>query len=529
VADENKVSFIFDAADEKLQAVATRTEKMLKGLGSSVSTMSDRDFKAAFTGGSEGVNKYGEALEGVEKRHFSMRHAMALTAAATGGSSAQLMHLYYAMTMFGPAMGTAVAGILIFKEALDEHEKMVKEATKAQEEYLKVMERTNEITGYGAGAKGEYSGAYAGQIDSINEKLIEQRQIILDNSETIFSNINIFTLLFGDEKIEQANKMVEMYQKLQNQLIKVREEMKPLDVAQEHFLKAQFEHSIVYAGKGKETRESMSDELDIHKNKLEELKHAMSGLKEGGESYKKVLKEWRQEATAVSEQEEKIKESDRKWNEEYEQLKRNPNVNIDVNNRMAAIQLENLNKLKTEDARYYQEKIKWIDAGKYTQDVANRLEWDHMNRVGEIGKRTAEEKYQYEKSRRSQLQAYRNEEISAIKGQPIAALEALQQKKEEEFHDAMRKGDLEMAMAAQSAYEAKSGAMGLNAERELQGKNKVGFSGLSEMWKSIATSASGGTPAEREQIAALKELVALTREQTGHLKVQKKAHGTYGK
>jgi hypothetical protein len=73
-----------------------------------------------------------------------MRHGLSILASATGAQSNELMHLYYAMTMFTPAIGLGVAAVLIFKDMLVEQGKAAEEARKKTEELHKAVAKYEE-------------------------------------------------------------------------------------------------------------------------------------------------------------------------------------------------------------------------------------------------------------------------------------------------------------------------------------------------------------------------------------------------
>ena len=81
-----------------------------------------------------------------------------------------------------------------------------------------------------------------------------------------------------------------------------------------------------------------------------------------------------------------------------------------------------------------------------------------------------------------------------------------------------------MASQIEATGTAQMGKMGIDAQRELQSKQKIGFSGLADFWKSFQSNQM--TPAEREHLAELRKIAVLLAPFAA--KVAKQREGGFG-
>ena len=388
--EENEVLTRFTAVDEQLQDVSERVNKTV-----------------------------GQVAEKHQQAHFSMRHAMALTASATGMHTAELMHFYYAVTMIPGPVGVAVGALLMFKSAADD-------AAKAYDEYGKMIQETDEKT-----------------------------------NATFRQHVHA---TMGGERGEKG---LQEYEKHQKDLADLRKKIDE-EYGKSNIVAGAYNYFVhgpeVLAGMVAQYHKMAADTGIIAQNATNEV--------EMGE------KDW-----------------------EYTQQKFELERNLD---QYSKNRVENLKKeeeiLENQvmDQDEMNKKLGGADLDKGQKrfmDLAKQL------------KQMYQEHAEIQKKTQLETEKYRNQEIAAVQGPQMAAYYSLQEKMTRESAEARLRGQDKLADQMVSAGNAQMGKMGVDAQRELQSKQKIGFSGLADFWKSFNSKQM--TPAEREHIAELRKIVAI--------------------
>ena len=401
---DNEVLTRFTAVDEELQAVAERTNKTI-----------------------------GQVAEKHQQAHFSMRHALSLTAAATGGHTAELMHFYYAITMIPGPVGVAVAVLLLFKsqaeaagKAYEDMSRLIKETDIS----VNATFRQHQHEQFG----GERGGKAMDEYVKNREKMAELRHQI--DEESKFGWTGVMATAFHPETLASA---VSQYEKL--------------------------------AGLTGTLAQNVTNEVAMGEKDWEYI------------------------------------------NRKFE-LERNLNI-------YSKDRVENLKK----EEELLEDQV--MDQDEMNKKLKGRDLSKGQERFIELAKQLKqmrESHAELEDKTQTKTQEYRNKEISIIQGPQMAAYEALNSKMTRELYEAHARGQDELASQIEATGTAQMGKMGIDAQRELQSKQKIGFSGLADFWKSFQSNQM--TPAEREHLAELRKIAALLAPFAA--KVAKQREGGFG-
>ena len=490
-----EVTFDFTATDAKLDAVARRAEARVGAVSRNVAG------QMGSAGGTDALDKQSVALDKVATRHISARHAIGLFAASTGAARGPMMEMFYAVTMFGPAIGGAIAGFLLVKSVIEDITASTRKAIEAEREHQEWLTKMGHVlgSGPGSGLNTQAGRGYEDQAASIRAELDKKQREkasrgFLGEVVDVHSMARLLpSVRESDERQDRVDadklRVAQQLGKMSLEQMQYAKDLEPL-----HNKEIAYEESVGYREKGRLSDLQARVGLAKENLALAEKEATLHGGVPGSprsELQEEIQKELHVKRAALKEATDKERDF----------------TNDTVQDTIKSRQRLNVTLLQMSGRTYEAERETARNALGNIVNNWKSTEADITNAKAEYAAKRADIDYREGEERRKSLEQFRMEVAESGPGGDVTArLDREMKAKADLYQKYVYEGKTDQAEAAVDALEARLTRMGIDAKRELQSSYHPQFVGAADAWKSMATSSLSQTPAEREHIAALRKL-----------------------
>ena len=519
MGDDNEVVFRFRAEGADLQNATKQADASLKNLA--------------------GAHKQLDpAIEHTTQAHFSMRHAMTLAAAASDMHAGSLMHVYYAMTMFGPVMGGAMAAILLLKEAMKSEREEMEKADAAAVEFANTMRGLRKDVS-GSFFEGQ-AGGKQNTIENIQDQIAKRTKAMekaaggkeLGFVEATFNAPRAYMNGQDPYAIESSqNKQVQAalaerkaLQDLLEPLMRQRDLYMEIARAQEAASKANLERELASgpANTGMDKAAALQAkiaEAQEAANSANDAEAAARGVPSLSRAeLDKIIEKHRAAQLALHKLQNEQAGATWAADREHRDAMTGP-VGREYNIFDAGAAAAEQHRMKEAKAQEELEKkireIKesgYLTAAQKQDEIARAMSQRSVERAMNE-QALSKQKWDLERAQAQEHFKYRNEVVAATQGHEMASLLAMREEARREGNKAEMEGRHDVAEEIAAGERAKEGRMGIDAQRKLAGNNSVGVSGGADWYKQFIQSANKPrTPAEAETHRWLQAILKETQQ-----------------